>query len=121
MNNLAFDRSRYQPSERRRHPRTQLNMTLHGIRMDPDDGDIKDTLQMVDISRGGMGAVCERSLYPGQRILLCLPMHPEGQRKKVYATVRRCRKIDEGFHVGLQFDNVCLSADAMHDPMAAAA
>ena len=106
--------------ERRRHSRTHLNMMLHGIRLDPEGGDVHDTLQMVDISRGGLGAVSDRWLYPGQKILLCLPLHPQGVRKNMYATVVRCSKGADGYHIGLEFDRVIFSA-ALGTATAAAA
>lgn len=102
----------YYPPERRRHPRTQLRMTLHGIRLDPDGGDVRDTLHMQDISRGGMGAVADRWLYPGQKVLLCLPTHPTGGRKNLSATVVRCQRIQEGYRLGLQFDHIGLHSTA---------
>ena len=106
--------------ERRRHPRTQLRMTLHGVRLDPDGGDVYSTLEMTDISRCGMGALTDRWLYPGQRIVLCIPLHPDGGRRNLYSTVIRCRKTREGYHVGLEFDRVSLDA-AAYTPAAAAA
>lgn len=120
MMDQSVDRNRYQPQERRRHPRARLSMMLHGIRMDPE-GDIKDTLQMVDISRSGLGAITDRPLYPGQRILLCLPMHPEGGRRQIYASVVRCHKLNEGYRVGMQFDSVNWAVATATPPMSAAA
>jgi len=96
----------YNPPERRRHPRTQLHMTLRGIRLDPDGGDVLDSLDMTDISRGGMGAVSQRTHYPGQRIVLSLPSISGGGRRNVYATVVRCRQVEEAYRVGLEFDPV---------------
>jgi len=106
--------------ERRRHPRTRMQMMLHGIRLDPDGGDVRDTLQMQDISRSGMGAVADRWLYQGQRIVLCLPLHPDGGRRNMYATVIRCGKTNDGYEVGLQFDHSALDA-SIFTPTAAAA
>ena len=111
----------YNPPERRRHPRTKLQMMLHGIRLDPDGGDVRDTLQMVDISRGGMGAVVDRWLYPGQRIVLSMPLDPEGRRKNVYATVVRCKKVQEGYRTGLAFDLAGVGATTGYRPAHAAA
>jgi hypothetical protein len=91
--------------ERRRHARTQLQMTLKGIRLDPDGGDPVETLHMTDISRGGMGCYADRPFYPGQRIVLCLPLSGQQGRRNVYATVVRCRQGDDGYRVGLEFDN----------------
>jgi hypothetical protein len=93
------------PVERRRHPRTMVQMTLRGVRMDPEEGEIIDSLQMMDISRGGMGALVDRAAYPGQRFILCLPLSDKGGRRNVYATVMRSRQTEGGCHVGLRFDN----------------
>ncbi|MDY6913526.1 MAG: PilZ domain-containing protein [Planctomycetota bacterium] len=98
------------PAERRRHPRTQLQIAVNSIRLDPDGGDVTDTLHMVDISRNGMGAVCDRSFYPGQRLVLCLPLSPAKGRRNIYARVVRCRPREDGYHVGLQFDLSALGA-----------
>ncbi|MFA6133620.1 MAG: PilZ domain-containing protein [Phycisphaerae bacterium] len=98
------------PAERRRHPRTHIRMSLRCIRLDPDGGDVTDTLDMMDISRGGMGARCERSFYPGQRIVLALPLAGERGRRNVYATVVRCRPDAEGYNLGLEFEPVTTGA-----------
>lgn len=90
--------------ERRRHGRTRLQMQLKGIRLDPDGGEVLDTLRMTDISRSGLGAYSSRSLYPGQRMVVCLPLSGHGGRRNVYATVIRCREEHVGFKVGLEFD-----------------
>jgi hypothetical protein len=97
-----------QAMERRRHPRTKLQMTLQGIRLDPDGGDVVDALRMCDISRSGMGVHTARSFYPGQRVVLCLPLSDHGGRRNIYATVVRCSKEQEDFRVGMEFDTVSL-------------
>jgi len=100
----------YTLPERRRHPRMQLRMTVRAIRLDPDGGDVVDNLEMSDISRSGLGAVSDRPLYPGQRILLCLPLSHIGGRRNVYATVVRCRRGEEGYRVGVEFDSASIGA-----------
>ena len=79
-------------------------MTLGCIRLDPDGGDVVDSLHMRDISRGGLGAYSTRPHYPGQRIVLNLPIPAGGGRRNVYATIVRCRQDDEGYSVGFAFD-----------------
>lgn len=111
---------RYSLPERRRHPRTRLQMLLHGIRLDPDGGDVCDMLEMVDISRSGLGAVADRWLYPGQRIVLTLPLHADGGRRNLPATVVRCGKDHQGYRVGLEFDRASVGARA-YSPAAAVA
>ena len=93
------------PIERRRHPRTRLAMTLGCIRLDPDGGDVVDSLYMRDISRGGLGAYSSRPYYPGQRIVLNIPIPADGGRRNVYATIVRCRADGEGYSVGFAFDS----------------
>ena len=99
-----------QAIEKRRHPRTVVQMTLRGIRLDPDGGEVVDSLHMQDISRSGMGAIADHSFYPGQRMVLCLPLSEEGGRRNIYATVRRCRHVEEGYELGLEFDNASFAS-----------
>lgn len=94
--------------ERRRHPRTVVQMLLRGVRLDPEEGEIIDTLRMVDISRSGLGAYLERPAYPGQRFVLCLPLSHKGGRRNIYATVMRCRQAEEGHRIGLRFDHAAV-------------
>ena len=75
----------YRPADRRRHPRTSLAMTLGCIRLDPDGGDVVDSLHMTNISRSGLGALC---------------------RRNVYATTVRCAQADKGeYGIGFEFDS----------------
>jgi hypothetical protein len=82
-------------------------MTLQGIRLDPDGGDVVCLLHMIDISKSGMGACSDRAFYRGQRIVLNLPGAPAGLRRNVAATVVRCLPDREhGFQVGMEFDAI---------------
>ncbi len=110
------------PVERRRHPRTMVQMTLRGVRLDPEEGEILDSLRMVDISRGGMGVYTDRPAYRGQRFVLCLPMSDIGGRRNVYATVMRCRTTEDGYRVGLKFDTISTAGwSSVNQGIAAAA
>lgn len=93
------------PVERRRYPRTQLQVTLRSIRLDPDGGDMVDCLHMTNISRAGIGAICDRAFYPGQRVVLNLPVAGSPARRNVYAKVVRCNQQRQAYHVGLEFEN----------------
>ena len=75
----------------------QLNMSVSCIRLDPDGGDVVDKIDVVDISRGGLGAVSERAFYPGQRIILSLPLNDQRGQRNIYATIVRCRHRNEGY------------------------
>jgi len=102
--------SEYFIAERRRHSRTHLQMALRCVRLDPDGGDVVDTLHMQNISRSGMGVLCDRTFYPGQRVVLCLPLSKSGGRRSIYASVVHCRQGTEGHSVGIEFDSVPVGA-----------
>ena len=95
-------------------------MTLSGIRLDPD-GDLMESLQMLDISRGGIGAYCARSFYPGQKIVLCLPQTSDRGRRNVYASVVRCGQMEGGYRVGLHFDSASVASSCQASEAVAAA
>ena len=111
---------RCQPERRRCH-RTQLQMRIQCIRFDPDGGDVIDILDTVDISRCGLGAISERPFYPGQRILLCMPLTSTAGRRNIYATVVRCRQEEEGYNIGLEFDTASMNLQHNEAPEFAAA
>ncbi|MCK4277340.1 MAG: PilZ domain-containing protein [Phycisphaerae bacterium] len=96
--------------ERRRHARKNQDVELCSIRLDPDGGDVVDTLHMVDISKSGIGAKADRAFYPGQRIVVSLPMPCDGGLKNIYATIVQCRQCEGGYRVGLEFDTVSVGA-----------
>lgn len=107
--------------ERRRHPRTQLSMSADCIRLDPDGGDVTDRVDVVNISRSGIGIIGSRPFYPGQRVVLCLPRTNTGGSRNIYASVVRCRHRTEGYHIGLEFDPTAIAARAGSEPQYAAA
>ncbi len=98
--------------ERRRHPRQKLTRRIQGIRLDPDGGELLEKLDTLDVSRSGMGVVCDRSFYPGQRIVLRMPRKSETGVRSMYATIVRCRPREDRYQVGLEFDSCNLDSQA---------
>lgn len=97
-------------AERRRHARTPVQMPLWCLRLDPDGYDVVDILDTVDISRAGLGVTSNRLYYPGQRIVVSLPMSEAQGHRNLYATVVRCRPQDKGNRIGLRFDSASVGA-----------
>lgn len=96
-------------AERRRHPRMLLQTGLRCVRLDPHEGDVVDRIHMIDLSRSGIGAFTDQSYYPGQRVVLCLPLTEKRGKRHIYATVRRCRnQRASGYRVGLEFDDLSI-------------
>lgn len=86
-------------------------MGVRCIRLDPHDVDVIDEVDMVDLSRSGVGAVTEKWYYPGQKVVVCLPADSEYGKRQLKATVRRClSRHAEGFRIGLEFDNSSLGS-----------
>jgi len=96
--------------ERRRHPRTYVQVTLQAIRLDPDGGDVVETLHTTDISRGGIGAMTGKPFYPGQRLMVVLSGSYGGPARSMCTTVVRCRPEQDGYRVGLKFDSSAMGA-----------
>lgn len=108
--------------ERRHYPRTQVQMALQVLRLDPSGIELIDQVRMTDISRGGIGAVSEKAYYPGQRLILKLPGAGMGVRT-LCATVRRSLKVEGTYHLGIEFEHpmASLCADEAGCGSAAAA
>ncbi len=92
------------PHERRRYTRTQMSMPVQAIRLDPDGDELVGTLGMVDISRGGIGAISDKSFYPGQRVLLNLPAAGLSARNVCGIICRCSRDTEGGYRVGIEFE-----------------
>ena len=112
-----------QQMERRRHPRTTLQVGVRCVRLDPDEGDVIDRIYTLDFSRSGLGALSDLAYYPGQRVILCLPGQDGGSDRRVYATVRRVRpdKRSNGYRLGLEFEHVSLGGWSVCTPTSAVA
>ena len=101
-----WNESKFDWNERRRHGRMPIEMSMRCVRFDPDGCDAVDVLETVDISHGGLGAISDGAFYPGQRVVVRLPLSDIGGRRNVYATVTRSDRRKEQYHVGMEFDMV---------------
>jgi hypothetical protein len=107
-------------AERRLYPRTQISMPVQVTRMDPDGGDLVEQVEMVDISRGGLGFLAGRWHYLGQRVMVRLPGAGMGVRN-ICGIVRRCIRTDGTYRVGVEFERPIASLCADAPNIAAAA
>jgi len=97
-------------AERRRHARTLVKIPLRSLRLDPDGCDIMDILNTVDISRSGLGVTTGQAYYPGQRLVVSLPLSETQGHRNIYATVVRSSRQGEQRHIGLEFDSASVGA-----------
>lgn len=85
-------------------------MPLWCLRLDPDGCDVVDVLDTVDISHSGVGVRAERLYYPGQRMVVSLPMSDAQGHRNIYATVVRCQPQDRSNRIGLRFDSASIGS-----------
>ena len=97
-------------AERRRYTRTPVQMPLWCLRLDPDGYDVVDILDAVDISAAGLGVTTDKSYYPGQRMVVSLPISETQGHRNICATVVRCQPQDKRNRVGLRFDSASIGA-----------
>lgn len=105
--------------ERRRYPRRSWDAQLQSIYINSEGRRIIEMIHVVDISRGGLGAVTRDEHEVGEHFVLGLP-EPSGRTRYVHAKVVRCWNDNAGPHIGMQFTdipadlgfwlNVCLAA-----------
>ena len=98
------------PVERRHYARTPLQVPLWCLRLDPDGYDVVDILDAVDISHAGLGVNTDRSYYPGQRMVVSMPISETQGHRNICATVVRCQPEDKRNRVGLRFDSASIGA-----------
>jgi len=81
-------------------------MGVRCIRLDPHEGGVIDELDLVDLSRSGVGAVSSNWYYPGQKVVVCMPADSVRGKRQMQATVKRCLSRNEpGYRIGLEFDH----------------
>lgn len=97
--------SKTRTSERRRFPRWQWDTRLHGIHVDSDGKCTVETIQTVDVSKGGLGAITPHEHEVGQHFVIGLP-EPSGRLRYVHAKIVRCWNDTIGRHVGMEFSDL---------------
>jgi|GEM_PF-4405535 len=91
---LTFDRRRFQ--------RDPAIGSFTAIVADPSGKIGLIPVDLLDQSRGGVGLACRRHLEPGTRVSLAPTANPLPGNS---ATVARCDRVGQTYHVGLDFDD----------------
>ncbi|MBN2581675.1 MAG: PilZ domain-containing protein [Planctomycetes bacterium] len=102
------DKTDESPShERRRYPRYIVPMHVVAVLNDESQGGHKRVLsvQIKDISKGGVCGVVEDELSGNEQLILFVP--PQGGRggRDVRGRVTRCEKVEGHFRIGMSFTN----------------
>jgi hypothetical protein len=95
------------PLERRRADRHCISGRVTGVRNERlADGPHNRicSLQMLDISDTGLGAVVGEPVEPGARIAVFFPAHGPERGFDLVGTIVRCQRREQGWEVGIRFE-----------------
>ena len=96
------------PTERRRSARQRVGGRVTaltgGLGPNPTSKRIS-SLQLQDMSDGGIGALTEQPLETGERIALLFPPHGPHHGFDLYGTVVRRRQLGDRHEVGIELDH----------------
>jgi len=81
-------------------------MPIHAVRRDTPENDAQRLvgLHVLNVSRGGVGAVCQESLDRRERLLLLFPPLGPGKGRDTPAEVVRCGRAGNCYAVGIAFE-----------------
>jgi hypothetical protein len=93
--------------ERRKFRRSVVRMPVQAVRRSVSETDPRRLvgLHVLDVSRGGVGAVCQDSLERTEPLLLFFPPMGAGRGSDVSGRVVHCTRSSDRFAVGIVFDN----------------
>ena len=94
--------------ERRRHPRRQARGQVTAVIRHPgadqDDPSKMLTIDLMDLSEGGIGAVSQEPIAIGSRITVFFPPHGPEPGFDLAGEVVRCRSKDSLHRIGIALD-----------------
>jgi hypothetical protein len=110
---LAGEAPEPQGAERRVFARKQVEARVQGKRMDHSIEARRQpflSLQLRDVSVGGVGAISQSPVNPGERIGVYFP--PEGTKRgwDAYGRVIRCDPGNFGYRIAVEFEAIPLAA-----------
>lgn len=94
-------------AERRMFPRKEFHATVQGHRLDHTI-DARQmprlSLNLRDLSLGGLSAICDRPLSAGEHLTVSFPQQGTMHGWDAFGRVIRCDRSGLGFRVALEFD-----------------
>jgi hypothetical protein len=93
--------------ERRLFPRKEVHAWVEGCRLDHSLSALRDrrvSFALRDLSLGGMSALSQAPMQPGERVGVFFP--PQGSHRgwDAYGRVIRCEASATGYRVAVEFD-----------------
>lgn len=104
---LLSNPSHVDAAERRLFPRKDLQLQVRGLRMDhslPAHREPSLELHTRDVSAGGLSAMSDRPLSPGERLNVIFPRQGAGNGWDIQGRVLRCQPSALGWRIAVEFD-----------------
>ena len=87
--------------ERRRAPRRTVGGRVTTVADSTDSTRRIASLQLLNISDTGIGAISQDPVHIGSTIAVFFPPHGAEQGFDLYGTVVRCQQTDQGYRIGI--------------------
>jgi hypothetical protein len=93
------------PNERRRYRRSVIGIPIHAVRRDTPENDPSRLigLHILNVSRGGVGAITQDPLRHREPLVLLFPPLGPGRGRDTDAQVLRCDRAGNCYAVGIAF------------------
>lgn len=94
-------------SDRRLFPRTESRLHVQGFRLDHTVEARQHphlSLDLCDISLGGIGALSDMPLHKGEQVTISFPQTSRGMGWDAYGRVIRCQPSGTGYRVAVEFN-----------------
>jgi len=94
------------PQDRRRFRRSIVGMPLQAVRHNAPQDDPRRVvgLRVLNVSRGGVGAVAQDLLRPAETVTLFFPPLGPGRGRDAAGMVVHCKECGDHFAIGIAFE-----------------
>src|SRR6185503_9521885 len=96
-------------AERRIFRRREFNAQIAGQRLDAPDP-LELTLSVRDLSLGGLCAISDTAISPGERVALSFPARGTRNAWDAKGRVIRCDPSSMGYRLAMEFDPIPIAA-----------
>lgn len=93
------------PNERRRYRRSVVGIPIHAVRRETTESDPNRLigLHVLNVSRGGVGAISQDPLQHREPLVLLFPPLGPGRGRDTHAYVIRCDRTGDCYAIGIAF------------------
>ncbi len=100
-------------ADRRMFPRKEMKVVARGKRLDhsvPARQDPRLSLSIRDVSMGGLSAIIEKPIVPGEKLNVFFPASDSSRPWDAIGHVLRCDPSGAGYRIAVEFDPIPIAA-----------